>query len=248
MYASYGYREDPVQCMASNDAAIAWTLQQDEMNRAHGTLPRHLPRGLHTPRITAAARPRPSRQSSWPSPSRRLSPAVQPRTDAEPAAAARQRVIERLSQYQLVERRIQGDGACQFRAIADQLWQDESKHALVRSNVCYQMYRHPELYREHIPSDYAAYCRSMQNLTTWGDHVTLQAAADAYGLRIMVLTSWRDSEVVEVVPRGACDSERVLYLSFWGGSHYNSVYQASVTEHKVLGSTRLGALQRLLFS
>lgn len=35
---TYGSREDPVQCMASNDAAIAWTLQQDEINRdQHGT-------------------------------------------------------------------------------------------------------------------------------------------------------------------------------------------------------------------
>lgn len=143
---------------------------------------------------------------------------------------------------------MKGDGACQFRAIADQLWQDESKHAVVRSNVCYQMYQHPELYRQHVPGDYAAYCRSMQNLSTWGDHVTLQAAADAYGLRIMVLTSWRDSEVVEVVPRGVgCDSDRILYLSFWGGSHYNSVYQAG-TDLKLLGSTRLGRLQRMLFS
>lgn len=115
------------------------------------------------------------------------------------------------------------------------------------------MYRYPDLYQPHVPGNYAAYCARMQQLTTWGDHVTLQAAADAYGVRILVLTSWRDSEVVEVVPRQQ-QSEKMLYLSFWGGSHYNSVYQRGVgmgggssSGVKVLGSKKLGRLSQLLF-
>ncbi len=203
---------------------------------------------------------------------------------------ARQRIAQRLSQYQLIEKRIKGDGACQFRAIADQLFGTEQEHTRVRANVCHQvvfvegvfvcvftlanclrifinilvpllnhqhppllntqMYRFPDLYKPHVAGNYAEYCANMQYLATWGDHITLQAAADAYGVRILVLTSWRDSEVVEVVPRQQ-SSEKIVYLSFWGGSHYNSVYQRGIASSgargKLLGSKTLGRLSQLLF-
>ncbi len=34
------------------------------------------------------------------------------------------------------------------------------------------------------------YLADMAQPTTWGDHVTLKAAADLYGLRIMLVTSF----------------------------------------------------------
>ncbi|KAK2974737.1 hypothetical protein RJ640_007164 [Escallonia rubra] len=35
----------------------------------------------------------------------------------------------------------------------------------------------------------------------WGDHVTLQAAADSYGVKIFVITSFKDTCSVEILPR-----------------------------------------------
>lgn len=55
----------------------------------------------------------------------------------------------------------------------------------------------------------------MQQFGTWGDHVTLQAVADAFGVRIAILTSFQDGCVVEIQPQGQVKSQRILYLSFW---------------------------------
>lgn len=54
----------------------------------------------------------------------------------------------------------------------------------------------------------------MEQLGTWGDHVSLQAIADAFGLRINILTSYPDSPFIAISPATE-KSHRCLYLSFW---------------------------------
>lgn len=49
-----------------------------------------------------------------------------------------------------------------------------------------------------MPDDYRAYVDKMARDGTWGDHLTLQAAADAYGVRIMVITRYVPSRVAFV--------------------------------------------------
>lgn len=60
--------------------------------------------------------------------------------------------------------------------------------------------------------------------------MTLQAAADAFRVKLCLLTSYRDSFVIEVEPReeagGAAPGGAVLWLSFFAEVHYNSLYQA----------------------
>ncbi|TKY51617.1 Ovarian tumor, otubain [Spatholobus suberectus] len=57
----------------------------------------------------------------------------------------------------------------------------------------------------------------------WGDHVTLQAAADWYGVKIFVITSFKDTCYIEILPL-IQKSGRVIFLSFWAEVHYNSIY------------------------
>ena len=70
-------------------------------------------------------------------------------------------------------------------------------------------------------------------LTSRGDHVTLQAAADAYGVPINILTSYQNSCFVNLTPRPERVSDRALYLSFFAEVHYNSLYPAGVTEQQI---------------
>ena len=46
-------------------------------------------------------------------------------------------------------------------------------------------------------------------------HALLQAVADCFGLKIYVISSYEEGEVIEIAPRGPLLSKRVLYLSFW---------------------------------
>ncbi|KAL0020195.1 hypothetical protein WJX79_009352 [Trebouxia sp. C0005] len=178
-----------------------------------------------------------------------------PRVNSEPlspedSSTARARLLSRLDMYGLCEVAVHGDGNCQFRALSDQLYRTPHEHGYIRAAAIAQLQSYPNLYREYIPEDYRQYCQRMQQFGTWGDHVTLQAVADAFGVRIAIMTSYQDSCVIEIQPQGQIQSQRVLYLSFWAEVHYNSVYpQGEAPNHsnqhvnsKVLGSKKLGRI------
>ena len=103
----------------------------------------------------------------------------------------------------------------QFRALSDQLYRTPDEHGYIRAAAVAQLRSFPNLYQEYIPEDYQGYCHHMQQFGTWGDHVTLQAVADAFGVRIAIMTSYQDGCVVEIQPQCQVKSQRVLYLSFW---------------------------------
>ena len=133
------------------------------------------------------------------------------------------RLDNRLRLYGLKEKKVRGDGNCQFRALADQLFRDQERHAEIRSATVAQLRRERARYSVFVPEDYGAYVDEMARETTWGDHITLQAAADAYGVAMCVISSYKDNFVIEIQPT-AKRSERVLWISFWAEVHYNSIY------------------------
>ncbi|KAF6167782.1 hypothetical protein GIB67_027560 [Kingdonia uniflora] len=114
------------------------------------------------------------------------------------ATSDHQRLLDRLQLYDLVELKIQGDGNCQLKS-------------------------HPEFYEGYVPMAYDDYLKKISRSGEWGDHVTLQAAADSYGVKIFVITSFKDTCYIEILPN--CQkSKRVIFLSFWAEVHYNSIY------------------------
>ncbi|KAF5467088.1 hypothetical protein F2P56_016950 [Juglans regia] len=134
-----------------------------------------------------------------------------------------QRLLERLQLYELIELKVQGDGNCQFRALSDQLYRSPEHHAFVREQIIQQLKSHPGMYEGYVPMAYKDYLKKMSKSGEWGDHVTLQAAADWYGVKIFVLTSFKDTCYIEILPH-IQKSNRVIFLSFWAEVHYNSIY------------------------
>ncbi|CAL9146493.1 unnamed protein product [Musa hybrid cultivar] len=134
-----------------------------------------------------------------------------------------QRLTERLMLYDLVDLKVQGDGNCQFRALSDQLYRSPEHHKFVRQQVVDQLRSHPEIYDGYVPMSYDDYLKKMSKNGEWGDHVTLQAAADSYGVKIFILTSFKDTCYIEILP-SVEKSQRVVCLSFWAEVHYNSIY------------------------
>ncbi|XVE68834.1 hypothetical protein DITRI_Ditri09bG0101800 [Diplodiscus trichospermus] len=134
-----------------------------------------------------------------------------------------QRLLDRLQLYGLVENKVQGDGNCQFRSLSDQLYRSQDLHNFVREQVVSQIKLNPEIYEGYVPMAYGDYLKKMSKNGEWGDHVTLQAAADSYGVKIFVLTSFKDTCYIEILPHTQ-KSERIIFLSFWAEVHYNSIY------------------------
>ncbi|KAK4583196.1 hypothetical protein RGQ29_026116 [Quercus rubra] len=141
---------------------------------------------------------------------------------SDEATSDHQRLLERLQTYDFVERTIQGDGNCQFRALSDQLYQTPDNHKLVRQQVVSQLRSHPEAYEGYVPMQYEDYLERMSESGEWGDHVTLQAAADSFGVKIFVVTSFKDTCCIEILPNFQ-KPKRVIFLSFWAEVHYNSI-------------------------
>ncbi|XVE61688.1 hypothetical protein DITRI_Ditri06bG0060100 [Diplodiscus trichospermus] len=116
------------------------------------------------------------------------------------AMSDHERLLNRLQLYSFVELKVQGDGNCQFRALSDQLYHTPDNHKYVRRQVVNQLKSHPETYEGYVPMDYADYLKKMSKSGEWGDHVTLKAAADSYRVRIFVITSFKDTCYIEILP------------------------------------------------
>ncbi|KAM7526193.1 hypothetical protein LguiA_016095 [Lonicera macranthoides] len=117
------------------------------------------------------------------------------------ATSDHQRLQDRLKLYNLVECKVQGDGNCQFRALSDQFYRTTEHHKFVRRQVVNQLKSHPELYEGYVPMAYGEYLKKMSKSGEWGDHVTLQAAADSYSIKIFVITSFKDTCSIEILPK-----------------------------------------------
>ncbi|PON77626.1 Heat shock protein 70 family [Trema orientale] len=98
--------------------------------------------------------------------------------DVNDATLDHERLSERLATYDLAELQMEGDGNCQFRALADQLFRSPDYHKHVRKQVVKQLKHHRKLYEGYVPMKYKSYLKKMKKAGEWGDHVTLQAAAD----------------------------------------------------------------------
>ncbi|XP_057982967.1 OVARIAN TUMOR DOMAIN-containing deubiquitinating enzyme 10-like isoform X2 [Malania oleifera] len=116
------------------------------------------------------------------------------------ATSDHQRLLDRLQSYGLVELKVQGDGNCQFRAMSDQFYRTPEHHKFVRRQIVKQLKSHPEIYEGYVPMAYGDYLKRISKSGEWGDHVTLQAAADSYGVKIVVITSFKDTFCIEILP------------------------------------------------
>ncbi|KAH1191453.1 OTU domain-containing protein [Glycine max] len=121
-----------------------------------------------------------------------------------------QRLLDRLQLYDLIECKVQGDGNCQFRSLSDQLYRSPDHHKFVRQQIVQQLKSYPDLYAGYVPMAYIDYLKNMSKSGEWGDHVTLQAAADWYGVKIFVITSFKDTCYIEILPQIQNDISELL--------------------------------------
>ncbi|XP_054792443.1 OVARIAN TUMOR DOMAIN-containing deubiquitinating enzyme 11 [Prosopis cineraria] len=184
------------------DRTLASILAQKENSQADNRLGKrlsHLDSIPHTPRVNGEI------------------------PDVNDATLDHERLSERLAAYDLAELQIEGDGNCQFRALADQLFRNSEYHKHVRRQVIKQLKHFRKQYEGYVPMEYKSYLKKMKKSGEWGDHVTLQAAADRFGAKICLVTSFKDTCYVEILPTDRNPSKE-LWLSFWSEVHYNSLY------------------------
>ncbi|MAJ02147.1 MAG: hypothetical protein CMA10_07075 [Euryarchaeota archaeon] len=109
------------------------------------------------------------------------------------------------------------DGNCQFRALAQALYGNQEEHTKVRDLVTGELagrlFSHYQNFMTHSLSYY-------QQVGTWGDHVTLQAACEVFSVKILVYR--RDSGTWNILqPRGTVTRKRPIILYFTPEYHYD---------------------------
>lgn len=80
------------------------------------------------------------------------------------ATTDHQRLLDRLTLYDLRELKIPGDGNCQFRALSDQFYRTPKHHEFVRQQVVEQLKSEPELYEGYVPMPYDEYLKKLASL------------------------------------------------------------------------------------
>ncbi|ESQ54013.1 hypothetical protein EUTSA_v10027041mg, partial [Eutrema salsugineum] len=122
-----------------------------------------------------------------------------------------ERLQDRLEWEGYSEVKVKSDGNCQFRALADQLYNTSDLHKQVRQEIVKQLKSRPKLYKGLVgKTDFSEYVKNMSNDSVWGDEVTLKAAADVYGVKILLITSLKDVPFTVVVPRSQKQPDRVI--------------------------------------
>jgi len=134
-----------------------------------------------------------------------------------------------------------GDGNCQFYAIAEHVTpiskrvQDgdddqADKHACVRCEVCEYIKANAEEFSMYLDTDETEgldeYLEEMKQDGTWGDNLTLQAAAELYKLEIVMFRFTGKSGTpfrMCISPKNTEQGTQTIYLAYWMNQHYDVV-------------------------
>ncbi|CAA7051997.1 unnamed protein product [Microthlaspi erraticum] len=150
-----------------------------------------------------------------------------------------ERLQDRLEWEGYTEKKMKSDGNCQFRAIADQVYKSADFHKRVRQEIVQQLKSRPNAYKEYYGKlqyhiQFKEYVQDMSNDSEWGDDITLRAAADVYGVKIVVIASYKDIPSFVILPKSQKEPDKVIHLSYLEGAHYDSIHlrQGSSTRKK----------------
>jgi len=73
-----------------------------------------------------------------------------------------------------------------------------------------------------VAESFALYLQRMAEPRTWGDNLSLQAIADAYNVRVNLVTTYHSDSYVCLDPIGGQPS-RQIWLGFYAELHYTSL-------------------------
>jgi hypothetical protein len=155
---------------------------------------------------------------------------------------------------------VQGDGACFFRAVADQLFHDEQTQSEIREHTVAWMSKHREAYEAffapELPhtqqarklntnagisttQDFGLHLREMSRPHTWATHLEVQATADCYGLDIHIYRSDQEAATQVTISSNFRQQGKPLYrinICFdVDGQHYLSARPVSESFQNVTG-------------
>jgi hypothetical protein len=153
----------------------------------------------------------------------------------------------RLDNFGMCMKEMKGDGNCQFRSLAFNLFGDQDHHAMTRKAAVAHMRKHADFFGSLFEdaAEFNAYLRDMARARTWGDELTLRAVIEAYNCEAHVITSepanWYlvyqsetsciDPSVAALPPKKSMPRPgKQVFLAYMSPVHYNSIVRRKARE------------------
>merc|ERR1712025_738555 len=116
------------------------------------------------------------------------------------------------------------DGACLFRAVADQLYGDEEMHQAVRTQCMDYIERNADYFSQYVTEDFDEYVRRKRRSHVHGNHLEIQALAEMYCRPIHIYYySAEPINIFQHIPQSESEVSIPMRLCYHRGVHYNSL-------------------------
>ena len=84
---------------------------------------------------------------------------------------------------------VRGDGNCFFRAIAHQLYGDESQHQKVGEEAGQEIIKKSNRYRNFVAGSFDKYVSNLSTDREWADSAAIQATSNVFRISIEILNA-----------------------------------------------------------
>jgi len=121
------------------------------------------------------------------------------------------------------------DGACLFRAVADQVYGDQNMNDEVRRHCMDYMMKNCDFFSNFVTEDYVTYIARKRLPHTHGNHLEMQAMAEIYNRNFEVFQY--STEPINTFQSSSINDNEPIRVSYHRNTHYNSVvnpYKATI--------------------
>jgi len=116
------------------------------------------------------------------------------------------------------------DGACLFRAVADQLYGDEEMHQGVRTQCMDYIEGNADYFSQYMTENFSDYVRRKRRDHVHGNHLEIQALAEMYCRPIHIYCySSEPINIFQHIPQSESEVSIPMRLCYHRGVHYNSL-------------------------
>lgn len=121
------------------------------------------------------------------------------------------------------------DGACMFRAVADQIYGDQEMHTAVRKLCMDYMAKNSDYYSQYVTEDFEKNVQRKRSDHIHGNHIEMQAMSEMFNRHIEVYHY--SSEPINIFHGSQKTDNEPIRLSYHRNVHYNSIvdpYKATI--------------------
>ncbi|XP_053154435.1 OTU domain-containing protein 5 isoform X4 [Hemicordylus capensis] len=113
------------------------------------------------------------------------------------------------------------DGACLFRAVADQVYGDQDMHEVVRKHCMDYLMKNADYFSNYVTEDFTTYINRKRKNNCHGNHIEMQAMAEMYNRPVEVYQY--GTEPINTFHGIHQNEDEPIRVSYHRNIHYNSV-------------------------